>query len=290
MFLTAEKLKQMRACQKGVEYIERFFPNGAELIDIINTRHVPKEFLHWGRENLTVSQEELEAYCKVCKIINTEGFWYSEKVTDSRYVVKSSEVSGSERIFRSNDVEDSQDIVDSETIIKSAQVFTSSMVSYSSLIAASTNISESRNVCFSKTISRGVNVYNSENVLSSSEIIKSENVTDSYFCQNCKNIKHCMFCNGIEDAEYYLFNQPVDKERFELFIQQYKRFMQAQLNFVVRWPENLIKAYSPIITSKFDDWYKSIPDRFWKWARTLPGFDSMLVYDITMLPEILIDN
>ena len=290
MVLTIEKLRQIKACEPGIKYMERFFPNGAELVEIINARHIPKDFLHWGKDNLSVTEEELAAYCDVCKIVNTTGFWYSENVLDSLYVIESSNITRSERIFRSKDVEDSQDIVASEVVTKSAQVFTASMISYSSLIASSTNISESRNVCFSKTISRGVNIYNSKYVFNSSEIIKSENVTDSYFCQNCKNIKHCMFCSGIEDAEYYLFNRPVDKEQFELFVEQYKRFMQAQLNFSLKWPENLIKAYSPTITQKFDEWYKPIPERFWKWTRTLPGFDSMLIYNITMLPEILIDN
>ena len=68
MFLTLETLKRLNACEQGTKYIERFYPNGAELIDIINDKHISKEFLHWGREHLTVSEEELRAYCHACRI------------------------------------------------------------------------------------------------------------------------------------------------------------------------------------------------------------------------------
>ena len=289
MFVTSEILRKHNACEQDIKYIEHFYPNGAEMIDIIRDKHISKEMLHWGREHLTHTSEELAAYWEACHVINSDGIWYSQDVHSSRFVVKSKEVKGSDRIYHSEDVIDSSDIVHGETISNSAQVFTSTMVSNSSLIAHCNNITESKNICFSTMVSRSINIYSSKNVFGSSEIIKCNNVTDSYFCQDCKNIKYCMFCEGIENTEYCLFNQPIDKERFELFLQQYKRFMQSRLAFAPEWPENLIGAYSPSISQKFDEWYKMIPEKFWKWARTLPGFDSMLLYNITMLPEILVD-
>lgn len=289
MFITVDLLKKHKACENGIKYIERFYPNGAEMIDIIRDKHINKEMLHWGREHLTHTPEELAAYWEACHVINSDGIWYGQNIHNSKFVVKSKEVKDSDRIYHSEDVINSSDIVYGEIISNSAQVFASTMVSNSSLIAQCNNITESKNICFSIMVSRSINIYNSKNVFGSSEIIKCDNVTDSYFCQDCKNIKHCMFCEGIEDAEYYLFNQPIDKERFELFLQQYKRFMQSRLAFAPEWPENLIGTYSPCISQKFDEWYKPIPEKFWKWARTLPGFDSMLLYNITMLPEILVD-
>jgi hypothetical protein len=64
--------------------------------------------------------------------------------------------------------------------------------------------------------------------------------------------------------------------------------MEALLNFVRDWPEHLLTEFVPE-TNKFNCWYTSISEKFWKWVRTLPNFDSMLIYDITMLPEILLD-
>ena len=98
-----------------------------------------------------------------------------------------------------------------------------------------------------------------------------------------------MFCDGLEDAEYHLFNKPVDKKYYELFEKQYLKYLTEALDFVREWPEDMIVTASVTPTRKFDDWYHPISPRFWKWVRTLPGFDSMLVYNITMLPEILVD-
>lgn len=288
MFITVDLLKKHKACETGIKYIDRFYPNGAEMIDIIRDKHISKEMLHWGREHLTHTPEEFKAYCETCNIVNSNEFWYSHNIIDSSFVVKSEDVQHSERIYQSKDVADSFDIVHGEVVSDSTQVFTSTMVSYSSLIAHCKNITESRNICFSTMVSRGVNIYSSKNIFNSSEIIRCNNVTDSYFCQDCQNIKHCIFCKDLEDVEYYLFNQPIDKERFELFLQQYKRFMNVRLAFVSVWPENIIQACSPVITFRFDEWYKTIPDKFWKWAQTLPGYDAFLLYNLAFKPDLIL--
>ena len=73
MFITADLLRKYGACEQGIKYIERFYPNGAEMIDVIRDRHISKDFLHWGREYLTHTPEELAAYFTACDIINSEG-------------------------------------------------------------------------------------------------------------------------------------------------------------------------------------------------------------------------
>ena len=93
MFITVELLKKHKACTSGIKYISRFYPNGAEMIDIIRDRHIPKEMLHWGRKSLACSEEELMAYAQVCNIVNTEGYWYSQDVFDSKHIIKSKQVS-----------------------------------------------------------------------------------------------------------------------------------------------------------------------------------------------------
>ena len=62
------------------------------------------------------------------------------------------------------------------------------------------------------------------------------------------------------------------------------------LSFVDKWPSEILTKDNLPKVNDFDKWFLPIPNKFWKWARTLPNFDSMLIYDITMLPEILIDN
>lgn len=290
MRITAEILKKHGACEKGILYIQKAYPNGVELIDIINDPHVEKEMLHWGRKSLNHTAEELEAYCKACNIVNTEGHWYCVDVRDSKNVVKSTDVKNCERVFHSNDVYNSFDVVNGDSVSNSSQVFASAMIDLSKKILHCANITSGENICFSTAIGRSKNVFESKNIFYSSEIIKCENVTSSHFCQNCKNIKYCLFCSEIENAEYYIFNQPVDKERFDLFVEQYIRFMDAELEFSPEWPSDLSVAYAPSITRKIFDWYKPVQPKFWKWARTLPNFDSMMLYNMTFLPEILVEK
>lgn len=288
MLITSEILEKHKACKKGVDYMRHFYPNGAEMIDIIKDPKVDKEMLHWGRQNLDHSAEELAAYCEVCNIVNSQNFWRSINIDGCNHVVKSEDVKNCERIFYSGDVVDSFDVVNSESIDNSTQIFSSSFVSKSCQVAHSANITDSENVCFSSVVARSVSIFKSKNVFDSSEIIHGTDVTDSYFCRDCRKIRHCMFCDGLEDVEYYVFNKPVSKERFEIFVQQYKRFMQTSLTFTNYWPNHLIHDWAPTFTQKIDCWYKSIPDKFWKWATTLPEYDEMALYNMTLLSSIIL--
>ena len=184
---------------------------------------------------------------------------------------------------------DSTDIVSSDAVSISHQVFSSSMIEDCIKIYKGQNVTESSNICNSTMVARSKNVIDSFNVFDSSEIIDCNTVTDSSFCRGCNNISFCMFCDGLENAEYHIFNKPVPQKHYETFIKQYKKYLQEELEFIREWPKDLAVGVINIPTKKFDDWYHPISEKFWKWVRTLPGFDSMFVYNITMLPEILVD-
>ena len=290
MFITIDILKQLKACEQGIRYFERFYPNGAEMIDVIKNHNASKEFLHWGRKHLTSNEKELAAYCEVCDIVNSEGYWYSEVVHNSQYVVKSKNINDSKSVFESTEIADSSDIVNSDNVNTSQQIFYSSMVEASQKVLRGINVVESINICNSTMVARSKNVIDSTDVFDSSEIVKSNTVTESHFCKNCNNIDHCLFCENLENAEYCIFNKQVDKKRYEIIEKQYRKYLNNLLSFVREWPENLVVGVHLSPTRKFDDWYSSISENFWKWVRTIPNFDSMMLYNITMLPEILIDK
>jgi hypothetical protein len=288
MFVTIDVLESRGACKEGIAYIERFFPEGAEMVDIIRARHISKEFLHWGREHLDPTESDIEAYCEVCNIVNTKNHWYSVNVSDSDRVVKSSDVHGSYGVFGSTSIKDSFDVVASDSIENSKQIFHSEMIEASTRIFKSKNVVDSNNIINSTGVTISKNVIDSFGVFGSTEIISSEKITNSHFCKNCKNIKHCLFCENLENAEYHIFNQPVEKEWYEQFVRQYEKYQTAELSFVREWPEELVANITVIPTKKYDDWYSQIPEKFWKWAATLPGYDEMFMYDMTMCSNILL--
>ena len=288
MYLTLEKLYSLNACGPGVEYIKRFYPDGAEVIDIIRDRHIDKRFLHWGREHLTISNEEFLEYQKACKIENCTGFWESTNLKNSHNVSRSKNIKNSIGIIESINVTNSVDVAHGDEITDSSQIFYSSMVEASKKIYKGQNIAESNNVCESTMIVRSQNIINSFDVFDSSEIINSRSVSNSSFCRDCKNIKFCMFCHGLEDSEYCIFNLPVDKTHYEFFAKQYERYFNSSLIFVKKWPKEILTNIEILVTRKYNEWYSSISDEFWKWIRTLPGFEPMKIYEFTMLSKLLV--
>ena len=289
MFVTAEILKAKGACGAGVKYIERFYPNGAELVEIINDRHIPKEFLHWGRQYLTVTEDELKTYCTACKIVNSEGYWYSQDVRDSKYVVQSKNIKSSSFVYNSTDVETSMDVFAGEEVQDSSQIFNSEWVSSSHKIYLSKNIEDSNNICDSSLVNHSLNVLSSTDVLKSREIIKSKNITSSMSVANCIDLKDCLFCFGISNNQFCIFNKPIDEERFEIYKNQYNKLMLNQeLPFIKDWPKEMARGYSPTLDLNMSHYYKELSGKFWKWVKTLPNFDEQVLYSITMNPNILL--
>lgn len=289
MRITTSVLRQYNACDSGIKYIERFYPDGAEMIKVIQDKHISKEFLFWGRENLYHSSEELAAYEEACNIINSSNHWRSVNLSDSHFVVNSKNINDSQRVYDSSDVTGGLDIVSSDEVTLSGQIFASSFIAKSNRINKSKNVHNSINICDSILVGDSKNILQSNNVFSSSEIIRSENVENSFFCQDCKNIKNCMFCFGLTDAEYYVFNQPVGKSKFELFVAQYKKLMEGELAFVTEWPQDLLKGYGPVPVYRFDKWFYPVPEKLWKWSNTLPGYTKEKLYQTTMLPYFLMN-
>ena len=287
MVVSADILRELGACEEGIKYIERFYPNGAEIIDIIHDRHIDKSFLHWGREHLNISEEDLKAYFEVCRVCNSEAVWYSTDIKNSSIVVESKNVDNSSNIFKSTKVVNSTDVVESSQVADSKQIFYSSMIEECQKLYKTKNALNSTNVCLSTMVARSNNVIDSFNIFDSSEIIESNNVSNSHFCVRSKNIKNCLFCDGLENAEYHIFNQAIEPSHYEIFLKQYQRYICEELAFMKNWPENLIVGATDTPTKRIDLWYKNISNDFWEWVKTIPGYDPLALYRMTMVPTLL---
>jgi hypothetical protein len=62
---------------------------------------------------------------------------------------------------------------------------------------------------------------------------------------------------------------------------------EVLLEFVESWPNDLACGVAPNLDRNLSHHYKSLPSKFWKWVRTLPFFDEMILYNISMRPEAL---
>lgn len=287
MFVTSEILEKAGACGSGYEWFKKHYPDGAELKTLILHRHIPKPFLHWGYTNLTPNEEESMLYHQVLQNENCETILECDKTKNSQRIFKSSIIENCQDVHRSKEIKNSKIVMSSETVENSTHIFLSDFIYDSEKIINSENINNSLNIIDSTYVVRSRNIYKSSLITSSSEIYKGINLEDCYFCQECSNLKHSFGCQGIKEGEYYIFNKYVGKEHFEIIKKQYFSIMNNLFDYVDQWPSEVLSTNMPVINRRFPDHYKALPDKFWKWVRTLPNYSNEFMFQLTSLPQFL---
>lgn len=282
MFITLDILQKRGACQEYLNFFAKHHPNGVEMLDVIERGHMPYEALHWGYKWLDPNEEEQKAYWEKVKVINSEGIDDSDNVTNSRLIVESSFVTSSEAIYNCQNITNSKYSVKSSYIDNSEYVFDSNFIDNSYHIYKSNNISNSNEIYDSIYVANSHGIYRSNNIVSSHSIWHSENITDCYFCGYCKDLSHSLFCTN-QEGEYLLFNKPIDKNRFEMIQKQYTRFA-GRLTLFDTWREDF---NIPNLHYSYQKHVANIPDSFWDWIKTLPGYEPSVIYSLTFLPHFL---
>ena len=89
MFLTDEILEKYNACGIGRKLFNKLYPNGVEIMDLLDNKHIPKEMLWWGETWLPVSDEELNKLYKVLEIEDSFKVSFGKKIKKSLKIYKS---------------------------------------------------------------------------------------------------------------------------------------------------------------------------------------------------------
>lgn len=296
MFLTLELLEKYNACENGKKWFARYFPNGGELIDVMNHKYVTPEVLHWGYNHLTSTDAEKEIYWQKLQINCPERLtiYESDKITNSTYISRCSRVQDSAYVFSSKEVIDSHDIASSTNVEHSSQIFSSEFVYDSHKVYQSKNVTESINIVNSDYVVRSSSVMNAA-VVTKSHFIHSlttgrtKQIKDSMFISDCVNMKNCLFCINMENGEYLLFNQPIEPEQLEMIKKQLCSILSGWQAELVRgeWPAETVPLDSPQIQRNVLHQYAKLPEAFWRWAKTLPNYDSSILYALTFQSHLL---
>lgn len=296
MFLTLDILERYGACESGKKWFARNFPKGAELIDVITHKTATPEILHWGYNHLTTNEAEREAYWKKLEVVtlDRDSIYNSDHVSDCTYVSRSSKVKLSNFIFNSIDIYDSNNVSSSRNVEHGHQVLSSEFVYYGEQIMHSKNVNECTNIINSDYVVRSTSVMNSAVVTDSHYIHglaagQTRQIKNSAFIFNCQNIKNCMFCTGIHDVDYQLFNQPIDPDQFDLIMKQMKKVMDDWRAEYVKgeWPEGTIPLDFPAIQRNTINQFANLPEAFWRWVKTLPGYDPNILYAIIFQADLI---
>lgn len=295
MFLTYETLERLGACEMGKKWFKRYFPNGGELIDVMNHKYVNYETLHWGFNHLTTSEEEQQIYWNKIKV-NTPTIWTiyeSDNIDNSTYVSRSSHVTNSEYVFSSKEVVDSNSILSSNYIERSRQVMNSEFCYDSNKVFQGRNVNNSHSVINSDYVVNSNCVINSNSVVDSfcvgDWLGKTSQITASWFVSSCQNLDHCLFCFQKDNGKYLLFNEPIAPEQFELIKKQLASILRdwEPVYTTEEWPSEIIPMEGPHLQRNPLKQYANLPDAFWRWVTTLPNYNPAILYAITFNPKLI---
>lgn len=296
MFVTLEILKQRNACPAGIKWFERHFPEGGELVDIMQHPKIDLATLYWGYAHLAGTEEEKQMYFKRlnidCGSFN-ETIYQSNNIQDSQYITNSQSVNNSKFVFYGDEVENSSNILQSKNIEDSECIYGSEFVF------------KSRNIFQSKNVTNGLCIVNSDYVFNSDHIINAaavkysayvgdlvadstKRIDHSYFITRGVDLDHCLFCSNLQDKKYHLFNKEITPEEYDIFVKQISsvlRGWEPELVVDNEWPKETVPLDNPRVQRNIIKQYNNLPDKFWRWVKTLPGYDPAIMYAITFNPK-----
>jgi hypothetical protein len=204
-------------------------------------------------------------------------------------------VEDSEFVFSSKNVTNSEDISLSEDVSDSQRIFGSEFVYSSKRIAHSKNVTDSCNIVNSDYVVNSHSIMNASAVTNSAFVDAwlvggSRQLKDCRFIMDCTNLKHSLFCHKISDGEYMVFNKQVDAADYELIVKQLDKILanyEAELVVEGEWPHHTIPLDAPKIQRNIIKQYGNLPSTFWRWVKTLPGYDPSVLYAITYNKELI---
>jgi hypothetical protein len=174
--LTKERLRNAGACGKGYRWFCKEFPEGTELINVINHPDVELHVLNWGFQHFAATEEEYEAYIKRVGYINCGDYlktiYNCEHIDNCQFIGSSKQIKNSSYVFDSEDVVNSSSILNSKNIENSSQIFDSQFCF------------NSRQVCDSRNVTDSSNIVKSVYVNNSNDIIGGSVIVDSNYCAN----------------------------------------------------------------------------------------------------------
>ena len=287
MFLNDIYLERIGARPADLAFFKKYFPNGAELSDVIALRQVPYEFLHWLFAYLPFSEEEKTQYYERLNIFNSSAVSNSHHVAQSTYVSESANVVQSHFVLMSTDIKNCKEVVSSESVEDSSGIFNSTFVYNSNRVVFSSDVNDSNNIVHGRYIVKSRSVFDSELITCCESVRRSKALTDCYFCTNCQYLKNSLFCTGIQQNMYQIFNETIEVEHFENIMKMYLKIMNNDLNLMDDWDPEFVVPIVPNVHYDPRKHYSTLSAKARKWLESLPHFNPQIMYRITYLPEFI---
>ena len=283
MFLTVEDLKKHKACETGIKLFNKLYPNGIEIIKLLDNTHIPIEVLHWGYEHLNVSEEEIKKYYLRCGIINSKEIIHSERISNSNFVFHSKDIEDCAFVSNCNTAADSRQITFCSNVIRSKFCYESESLTDVLGVVSSKDIHNSINIIDSTLIRNCEDVSNSRNLTNCSFIYRSTLSEECHFSSFLTGCFNCLFCTDLKAEQYCLFNKSISKDNYNKIYEEFKIKIENEVFNLIKDNSN-IKSTTYYIAKKennYKEYFSLISDNFNEWVKSLPNFDPFIMYQIT---------
>lgn len=274
--------KNMRGMSPPAEvsfFVKKHNLEGKEISELFEIEDLSFSIASWFIYTYGVTEVEKKLYNEYFKINNSENIYYSYDIEDSSFISSSNNIHNSKNVISCEEVNNSSDICNSVIVDNSSQIFLSRYIDTCEKVLRSKNCTNSKNVINS------VYTINSEDIIDSMNVFNSRGIRDcnqikySYCCAESANLKYCLFCAGLKEKEYYIFNEPFEKDEYDFIVNQLNKLIKP-FNCVDNWPEEIIA--DPVVKRSWDYrlYYNLQTARFWDWVKTLPNYNSDIIYKI----------
>lgn len=285
MKLTAELLKRYEACDEGADWFKKTYPNGAELIEIMNNPECSLDFMHWGYRYLDYNEEEKQLYLQKARIENSRFVYNGEDVQDSMSIAYCTHIKNSKFCAHSKSVNNSSEVYNCDTIDNSNDVALSEQVKDSKYIFQSEKVKFSSYIVDSSMITTSHNILNSFIITDSAYLWQCKHTRRALLCSFSSNITNAICCAGLMDVNYQIFNAPVPAPEF---MQYYTQLLLLLKKY--NYPNNALKIEAGAHEAeKYDYSYtytsmiKSLPQEILDFLKTLPNYSEEAINQILYL-------
>lgn len=214
-------------------------------------------------------------------------------VVNSEYIVHSNRVEDSGYVFDSEDITACNSITSSLLAERSNNIYGSEFVYDSYRIVGSKNITNSQDIIFSNCVINSHDIAWCSNIKWSGFVSdftggRTKELNHCYFISNSRELDHCLFCTNLIGAEYCLFNKHIAPEEYDIYVKQLGSILKdwrPELVLHDYWPTETIPLDYPVIQRNIYKQYINLPDKFWRWVKTLPGYDADIMYSIVFNPK-----
>lgn len=299
MYLTRETIEKYnnKHDKEYVDWLIYHFPQGGEVSEILTHSDISYDILHWLNLHFSLNEEEQKIYFDKlninCDIPNT--IYESDNIKNSNWVSRSSYIENSEYIFSSQNITSSDNVLLSEDVVNSSQIFGSEFIYSSKQILYSKNITKSNNIVGSDYVVNSHSVMNSAAVTDSAYVNAwssggSKQIKDCRFIMECTNLKKSLFCFRVHNDSYMMFNQKIEEADYINIVEQLDNILgryKTELVIEGEWPFGTIPLNTPKIQRNVIKQYNLLPSVFWRWVKTLPGYDPSVLYAITYNKELI---